>query len=154
MAAPITFVDYATSALMASLEAEMYMRIYQYAAEDFRAVTDCKTAHTLVNSWMTSTNAALTSTNALVSAHTHSGFLGIPTTPPLSPILLTTIAPPATPISTTLATENQGSNFMLPSVNISYTDLTLTGVNVGELSFRRALEIPLTYGVISLATKI
>jgi len=153
MPLPITFVDYASSTWMAKIEAEIYMRIYQYAAEDFRAVTDCKLAHNLVNGWMKATNSALKSTNFMVQLHTHPvPSLGTSLLP--TPITLTTIPTPALPISTTLATENQSANLMLPSATLSYTDLTLSGINLATTTFRRALEIPITYGPISLATKI
>lgn len=154
MPLPVTFIDYASSTWMASVEAEIYMRIYQYAAEDFRAVTDCKRAHQLVNGWMTSTNSNLQGMKGILQAHVHTGAFAGPTSPPVAPILLTPVPPPPVPLSTTLATENQTANLMIPSATLSYTDLTLTGINIAHSTFRRALEIPLTYGPVSLATKL
>lgn len=153
MPLPVTFIDYASSTWMAAVEAEIYMRIYQYAAEDFRAVTDCKRAHQLVNGWMTSTNSNLQGMKSILQGHIHIAPRG-PTSPPVTSILLTPVSPPPLPLSTTLATENQGANRMVPSATLSYTDLTLTGINVAQSTFRRALEIPITYGPVSLATKI
>lgn len=150
----ITFTDYASSTWMAKVEAEIYMRIYQYAAEDFRSVRDCNTGHRLVNTWMRTTNSSLQSFSGILQAHVHTGAFAGPTTPPVTPVLLVTTPPPPVPISTTLAVENQGSNLMIPSATLSYVDVSLSGINVAHVTFRRALEIPITYGPVSLAVKL
>lgn len=153
MAIDALFINYSSSYWMAKIEAEIYMRVYQYAAEDFRAVSDCKLAHDGVDLWMTATSRAVSSFKDTVVAHTHVGNLGAPTSPPSAPILFIEATNPPGPISTTLASENQDMNYMIASTTLSYTDNTNYGINIAASSFRRAKVIGIAYGTSSLATK-
>ena len=126
---PIVFIDYASSFWQAKVEAEIYMRLYQYAAEDFRTVADCRVGHTLVNTWMANTNTSIKVYQQQVQSHTHIAPHGATSTP-ISPMQFQQILPPMIPISRTLRPENHFANYVIPGANLSYIDLSITGVNI------------------------
>lgn len=152
MPLPVVFVDYASSFWQAKTEAEIYMRLYQYAAEDFRTVADCKIGHTLVNTWMTNTNTSMRMYQQQVQAHTHVAPQGA-TSPPVAPAQFQTIPAPPVPISKTLRPENHNGNFVIPASNLSYIDLSITGVNIAYPTFRRAEQISIAIGPVSMAIR-
>ena len=51
--------------------AELYMRIYKFAAEDFVANSDMQTYSTGLTTWMNSVEAKLSSLFKILSTHTH-----------------------------------------------------------------------------------
>lgn len=148
-----TFVDYAASSWMAKIEAEIYMRTYQYAAEDFRSVKDCKKAHDNVGDWMDSTNDAISTFKDTVSQHTHIDSQGGPTTTPVSAITFIKALDAKKPESTTKAEENQKNNYMVKAQTLSYQDKTSNGTNKEADIYRRSKKIEIAYGVKSLAVK-
>jgi len=151
----VKFINYSASLWMERIIAEIYMRSYQYSSEDFRSVSDCLTCHTGVQTWMASTNVSLSTFQTLVQAHVHIGNEGRPTSTSIVPLSLVTIIPSLLPISTTLRIENLGSNFVIPSANLSYNDFSGdVTTNIAIASFRRSLPIPITYGPVSLAVKV
>ena len=151
----VDFINYSSSLWMEKIIAEIYMRLYQYAAEDFRSVTDCLTCHQNVQTWMAMTNMSLRNYQVQVQNHSHIGNQGSPTSMPITGMIITTVVPSLLPISTTLRIENLSSNFTIPSANLSYTDLSGdVSTNVVMQSFRRALQIPIQYGPASLAVKV
>lgn len=134
-----TFIDYSSSSMMSAQEAELYMRIYQYAAEDFRAVTDCTTAHNNVTSYTTNLATQLMS---VVNTHTHTGNFGAPTSPPMSPV--TPPPAPVVPMSTTGVAENKSGNNVVGSSKVSYIDTRISGsINTIVTYLRRGKPIPI-----------
>ena len=137
------YIDYSASHMMARHHAELYQRIYQYAAQDFRAVTDCLRTHQGIVARDAQMNAAL----ATIKMHTHmvpqspSGTL--PSLPPTEPNVIPATSKP--PISTTGVPENQAANRVIPSAMWSYLDLRVTALNrnVATPVLRRQMHIPI-----------
>ena len=87
------FLDKTQNDYMDKVRAEMYMLLYQYAAEDFTSHPDIAAYIRLVTSWMKSVDARLEKQMQLIASHTHK-------IPPHShpggkggPIPLTTVVP-------------------------------------------------------------
>lgn len=137
------FVDYSSSRMMHAQEAEMYMRIYQYAAEDFRAVSDCVKSHNTIDAFVTGLeNTVITALNS----HTHgNGNNGSPTTGPMTSFRLA--VKPVAPFSSTGVPENMGGNIVRPAGKLSYIDARITSPSNSIVTYkRRALEIPAAMG--------
>ena len=158
MSLPVVFVDYSASAVQARHEAEIYMRIYQYAAEDFRSNKDCFTCHQGVFKWEASVEQRLTELGVKLVSHFHmvpqapSGTLpSLPTTIDLS----WKLKPPAKiPISTTLVVENMQQNYVVPAANLTYVNLSMKGARVPVQTFRRGKMIPIATGITSGLIKL
>lgn len=149
-----SFIDYSTSFMMARIEAEIYMRIYQYAAEDFRATSDCQQTHAQIQTWQVTTEANVNAFSTNLVSHIHgNGNMGSPTTPPMG--LAPYISTPASliPLNTTARIDNIAANYAIPSVTLSYVDLSMSGMNFTQPTFRRGFQIPIAYGPISQTLK-
>jgi len=153
MSLPINFVDYSSSFMMARIEAEIYMRIYQYAAEDFRSTADCNYAHDRIITWQSQSESATIAYATEVSTHTHICPEG-GTSPPLPFSSYMAIAPALPPLNLTGRVDNIAGNVAVPIPTLSYIDLSFRGLNVAVPSFRRGLQIPIAYGPISLSLKL
>jgi hypothetical protein len=148
MATSVPMVDYSSSQMMAKQKADLYMRIYQYAAEDFRTVADCGTAHQSQAVYNQSIETRVINLTTQISTHTHlvpQSPVGIlPSNPPTIPMNWQPGQFPMLPLSTTLRNENLTGNNVIPSIELSYVDNSATGTNISYTSFRRALVIPIT----------
>lgn len=144
MPLPVKFIDYASSFMMKKYQAELYENIYPWAAEDFRAVSDCMTAHQNITLYAQANNQTHQNTSQTFNSHTHvAPTSGGPTTPPASPMFLLPPAPPALPFNTTATIDNIGANRAIPSIVISYIDLSTKSYNRPITFQRRQLRIPI-----------
>lgn len=131
--------DITQSDIVKKQRAELYMRIYQYAAEDFVSTADFRTYTMLMDNYLNLVEAELTRLMKMIASHTH-------IVPPHGKCPQTTTLPTTSPISwvdipnpeyinTTLTTPNIGGNYVSLSVGSE-------GDSVPEL--RRFLPIPVT----------
>jgi len=153
MPLPINFIDYSSSFMMARIEAEIYMRIYQYAAEDFRATIDCNYAHDRIIAWQGESESSTIAYAAGIAMHTHICPEG-GTSPPIPFTSYAAIPPALPPLNLTGRVDNIIGNVAIPVPTLSYIDLSFRGLNVSVPSFRRGLQIPIAYGPISLSLKL
>ncbi|RLA65128.1 MAG: hypothetical protein DRQ78_05535 [Epsilonproteobacteria bacterium] len=153
MGLPVSFIDFSSSFMMARIEAEIYMRIYQYAAQDFRATSDCNLAHQAITFWQEETEVAVASYAQSMMLHFHEAPEG-PTSPPIPPVMYPFIPPSLPPINKTGMFDNIAANIVIPSANLSYIDTSFRSLNITMPNFRRGLQIPIAYGPVSLAVKI
>lgn len=158
MSLPISFIDHSASAIQAKHEAEIYMRVYQYGAEDFRNVKDCNTCHQGVMKWEASVEQRLTELGAKLVSHIHivpqapSGAL--PSAPTQIDLSWKPQPPAILPISTALVVENMTQNFVIPAANLTYLNLSMKGSMTPVTTFRRAKQIPIATGVFSGLIKL
>ncbi|RLA66537.1 MAG: hypothetical protein DRQ78_04100 [Epsilonproteobacteria bacterium] len=153
MGLPINFIDYSSSFMMARIEAEIYMRIYQYAAEDFRSTFDCNTAHQRIITWQTQSELSVSNYAAQIAFHIHEAPEG-PTSPPIPQAMYQMVVPALPPLNLTGRIDNIAANFVIPSVTLSYIDLSFRSFNIYMPTFRRGFQIPIAYGPISLSLKL
>jgi len=154
MGLPIAFIDFSTSFMMARIEAEIYMRIYQYAAEDFRSTADCNFAHQRVIGWQSASEVSTAAFAAQVAFHVHvCPRCGI-TTPPIPMPTYQMIPPALPPLNLTGRIDNIIANIAIPLPTLSYIDLSFRSFNIPMPAFRRGLPIPIAYGPIGLGIKI
>lgn len=124
------FLDQTQNEYAYKLVAEMYMQLYQYAAEDFTTHPDMNRYILDVTAWMRSVDERLTRLMELLSTHTHKipahthGVIGHSTT---TPVPLTTLVPIKSKLikwsainypiykNTTLTEPNMSGNFITTS---------------------------------------
>ncbi|RLA65997.1 MAG: hypothetical protein DRQ78_04820 [Epsilonproteobacteria bacterium] len=147
------FIDYSMTFAMMTVEAEIYMRIYQYASEDFRATSDCNIAHNLVTTWQTASESAVSTYATQMATHIHPTPEG-PSGPPTPPGIYAQVPPSLPPVNKTGSIDNVIGNIKILMSVMTYLDLSFTSVNVAIPNFRRGLQIPIAYGPFSLALKI
>ena len=132
----ILFADTTHSEHMAKQHAELYMLIYQYAAEDFSSVTDTLNFAKDVIRWALSVETRLQGLGVRLQAHKHgNGNNGKPTTTPLSSLTWKRDTLPRVPLNTTGAISNIALNNFSSKVPL-----------LGDLTFihnRRSLVIPI-----------
>lgn len=151
MASVSTFIDYSASYIMLKQHAELYERLYQWAAEDFVTIPDNNIRHEAINAHMLEMNTTLQIQVGLwLDTHVHtSATPGSPTSPPIVPLVVIYPIPPPLPVNTTGAQDNLTGNFLIPYEYLSYVDLRDISTNQPISTFRRALEIPINSSVIT-----
>jgi hypothetical protein len=143
------FFDLEQQSIVDKQKAELYMQIYQYAAEDFFTVTDANTYSMLMVQYMTSLEMQLDRLMKVLAAHTHmlpphshQGVHG-----PTSPWIGATLTPITAPAIqwvplykpqvsyTTGTTPNMSGNFVAPGV---------ASEGIISPGLRRAMPLPKT----------
>lgn len=145
----VLFFDLEQQSIVDKQKAELYMQIYQYAAEDFFTVADANMYSTLMQQYMTSLEMQLdrlmkimASHQHIVPPHMHQGVHG-PTSPAISTTLVPITAsamqwmPLAKPTATYTAgvTPNMSANFVTPGA---------ASEGIISPGLRRTLPLPLT----------
>jgi len=153
MGLPVSFIDYSMSFAMLRIEAEIYMRTYQYAAQDFRSTSDCNIGHQAIAFWQEETEASVLNYAQQVSMHIHEAPEG-PTSMPLTPMIYMAAVPSIPPINKTGTYDNIAANVMVPTPTLTYIDLSFRAFNIAVPNFRRGLMIPWAYGPIALSLKL
>jgi hypothetical protein len=148
-------IDYASSLINYQQHAELYERLYPWAAEDWVSNPDNNLRHQNINLWMTNLLAVLQQIVIYITVHTHtSATPGSPTSPPILPLIVTFPQPPLAPQNTTGAISNLTGNKEIPYSLLSYINDTTTSVNLPYQTFRRAAVIPINSTLIVPPTKL
>ena len=77
------FTDFEQINIVDKQKAELYMQIYQYAAEDFLTTADANTYSMLLTEYFINIETQLTRLFSIIATHNHMGAHG-PTSPPLN----------------------------------------------------------------------
>lgn len=131
--------DYSQSQIVEKQRAELYMRIYQYAAQDFITTADFRTFMISLDTYLTQVEGQLANIMSAISAHTH-------IVPPHGNCPSTVTAPPGTSFSWTDINNPEYQNTTLTTPNIGGNYVTLSTGSEGDLTpeMRRFLPLPLT----------
>lgn len=90
----ILLTDIDQASIVNKQKAELYMQLYQYAAQDFLTIADTNIYCTLLNTYFTSLEAQLTRCFSTLSSHTHIDSEGGSTTPPLTKVVWSQLTKP------------------------------------------------------------
>lgn len=80
----ILFTDVEQHTIVNKQKAELYMQIYQYAAEDFLTLVDANTYNFNMTHYLTSLELQMERLMTVIASHTHIDSKGGTTSPPLS----------------------------------------------------------------------
>lgn len=123
------FLDTTQDEYSDKIKAELYMQIYQFAAEDFTTIPDMETFIYSLTSWMKSVDKRLERQFQILSTHTHriiphshpgghGGPVPLITNVPNTSSSIKWIAIPyPVYINTTLTVPNRGGNFIMVSTS-------------------------------------
>lgn len=159
------FNDSTQSEIAERQRAELYMRIYKYAAEDFPSIPDINNYSNTISSWANSIENKLTSLGQKLSSHTHpipphthiAPTYGGPVSPtPLtssvasnaSTLIWTLGVPPTMPANTTLTTPNLTGNSVIYSPGFDDVTPSLMRAKVIPILMRPSLPPILTGGAV------
>ena len=132
------------------IQAELYMQIYQYAAEDFTSHPDIQRFIVDLTNWMRSVDQRLANQMALISSHTHKvpphihGVTGHSTTTPTP--LVTLVPTNSSAIKWSPIAYPIYINSTLTEPNISGNRIMVSAASEGSVlpTIRRMKPLPLT----------
>ncbi len=138
------FIDYAASFIMQQQLAELYERMYPYAAEDWVAYPDHNKRQDNVDLHLTNLKTSLQTLTQWLQAHIHtSASPGSPTSPPTIPLIIFWPTIPTKIINATGSTTNLAGNKVTAFSFLSYTDNRTIQTNFPISVFRRQQKIPI-----------
>ncbi len=84
----VLFTDLEQHTIVNKQKAELYMQIYQYAAEDFLTLVDANTYNQTMTAYLTSVELQIERLMTTIAAHNHIDSKGGGTSPPLNAAMI------------------------------------------------------------------
>ena len=145
----VLFFDLEQQPIVDKQKAELYMQIYQYAAEDFLTVKDANTYSILMTQYMTSLEMQLDRLMKIIAAHqhivpphVHQGVHG--TTGPWTGLTMKPVTAPAiqwVPLAKPQVTFTAG---VTPNITANFVTPGVASEGIISPGLRRTLPLPLT----------